>query len=84
MNGSSYIIGMDVGSTTVKAVVSVPGKGTVWRDYQRHFTKQPEMVLQFLDRIREELGLAPEDGRLFVTGSGGAGLLRLMPSDRSQ
>ena len=71
-----YLIGMDVGSTTVKAVVHVPGKGIVWRDYQRHFTKQPEKVLEFLERIESELGLFPEAGRLFLTGSGGSGIVR--------
>ena len=36
-------IGLDVGSTTVKAVVMDPETDEIlWSDYQRHETKQPE------------------------------------------
>jgi activator of 2-hydroxyglutaryl-CoA dehydratase len=46
---SDLVIGMDVGSTTVKAVVIHPDtKEILWSDYQRHHTKQPEKVLEFL------------------------------------
>ena len=41
------IVGMDVGSTTVKAVL-VEDDRVVWRDYQRHHTRQAEKVLEFL------------------------------------
>ena len=45
-------IGIDVGSTTVKAVVVDPEtKEILWSDYQRHQTKQPEKVLELLERI---------------------------------
>ena len=45
-------IGMDVGSTTVKAVVVDPTtKEILWSDYQRHHTKQPEYVLAMLETI---------------------------------
>ncbi len=45
-------IGMDVGSTTVKAVVVDPAtKEILWSDYQRHQTKQPEYVLAMLETI---------------------------------
>ena len=45
-------IGIDVGSTTVKAVVVDPEtKEILWSDYQRHQTKQAELVLEFLERI---------------------------------
>src|SRR5262249_52126155 len=66
-------IGLDVGSTTVKAVVVDPANDAVlWQDYQRHETKQPEKVLEFLQRIEADLpGVARENVRIFVTGSGG-------------
>ena len=67
------IVGMDVGSTTVKAVAMEDGN-VLWRDYQRHNTKQAEMVLRFLARMESECGYAPGRDRLFFTGSG-AGLL---------
>ena len=64
------IVGLDVGSTTVKA--SVVGDGEVrWKDYKRHNTKQAEMVLEFLGRMQAECGLTPGRDRIFVTGSGG-------------
>jgi activator of 2-hydroxyglutaryl-CoA dehydratase len=66
-------IGLDVGSTTVKAVLVEAG--TVrWQHYARHNTKQAEMVLEFLARMESECGLTPARDRVFITGSG-AGLL---------
>ena len=69
---SELVIGMDVGSTTVKAVVIDPEtKAILWHDYQRHHTKQPEKVLEFLKRIIEAFPNQTDEGwRLFVTGSG--------------
>ena len=49
-------IGLDVGSTTVKAVVVDPVTDEIlWQDYQRHDTKQPEKALEFLKRIETDL-----------------------------
>jgi predicted CoA-substrate-specific enzyme activase len=65
--------GLDVGSTTVKAVVAE--RGVVrWQDYRRHHTRQAEMVLEFLARMEAECGLTPGRDRAFATGSG-AGVL---------
>ena len=62
-------VGLDVGSTTIKA--SVMENGAVrWQDYMRHNTKQAEMVLEFLVRIESECGLSPGRDRIFMTGSG--------------
>jgi predicted CoA-substrate-specific enzyme activase len=66
-------VGLDVGSTTVKASVMENG-ATRWQDYARHNTKQAEMVLEFLARIETECGLTSGRDRVFITGSG-AGLL---------
>jgi predicted CoA-substrate-specific enzyme activase len=66
------IVGLDVGSTTVKAVIVDPeNKDIVWSDYQRHHTKQAECVLDFMVRVEtilEEKGV--KDVRVFATGSG--------------
>lgn len=67
------IVGLDIGSTTVKAVLW-ENDSIRWRDYQRHDTKQAEMVLEFLARMEDECGLQVGRDRIFVTGSG-AGLL---------
>ena len=63
------LIGMDVGSTTVKAVAvewraaaegeasgyeGKQGLQVVWQDYQRHNTRQAEKVLEFLGRMEDE------------------------------
>jgi activator of 2-hydroxyglutaryl-CoA dehydratase/predicted nucleotide-binding protein (sugar kinase/HSP70/actin superfamily) len=65
-------IGMDVGSTTVKAVVLDPTtREILWSDYQRHHTKQPEYVLTMLEQIRAAFPTTPtSDWRIFLTGSG--------------
>jgi predicted CoA-substrate-specific enzyme activase len=83
------LVGMDVGSTTVKAVVvdwraAAEGEASgskeksrlqvVWQDYQRHNTRQAEKVLEFLGRMEDEAQVTPGRDRVFFTGSG-AGLL---------
>ncbi|HEY7253294.1 MAG TPA: BadF/BadG/BcrA/BcrD ATPase family protein [Methylomirabilota bacterium] len=83
------LIGMDVGSTTVKAVCVDRGGAAegepsgykeksrlqvLWQDYQRHNTRQAEKVLEFLGRMEDEAGVEVGRDRVFFTGSG-AGLL---------
>jgi activator of 2-hydroxyglutaryl-CoA dehydratase/predicted nucleotide-binding protein (sugar kinase/HSP70/actin superfamily) len=82
MAATRFLIGMDVGSTTVKAVVvDASSDRLLWHDYQRHETKQPEKVLEFLKRLDGEVdGLAAaaaaREVRVFITGSGGMNLTR--------
>jgi predicted CoA-substrate-specific enzyme activase len=74
-----YMIGLDVGSTTVKAVVINTGDGKIaWQDYQRHETKQPEKVLEFLERMETDVPVSVGNCRIFVTGSGGGSLAELI------
>lgn len=63
---------MDVGSTTVKAVVVDPrSREILWSDYRRHHTKQPETVLEFLVQIGQVFDEIPRERiQLFITGSG--------------
>ncbi len=72
MSVSELVIGMDVGSTTVKAVVVNPDTMDIlWSDYQRHNTKQPEKVLELLEAILAKFADHPKDQwRMFLTGSG--------------
>ena len=52
LSSNNLIIGLDVGSTTVKAVVmDRKSQEVLWKDYQRHETKQPEKELDFLTII---------------------------------
>ena len=75
----SLLVGLDVGSTTVKAVVvDARSDAIVWQDYQRHETRQAEMALEFLARIERDVAAAPSNCHLFVTGSGGAPLADLV------
>ncbi len=70
-----FLVGLDVGSTTVKAVVVEAATDKVlWQDYQRHETKQPEKTLEFLKRIETDTGVNRHNTRMFVTGSGGTGI----------
>jgi predicted CoA-substrate-specific enzyme activase len=72
------MIGLDVGSTTAKAVVvDVAQDQILWQDYQRHETQQAEKVLEFLEAIETAFPDVPRSAiRLFVTGSGGAALVK--------
>src|SRR5215475_66230 len=72
---TKFLVGLDVGSTTVKAVVVEAASDKVlWQDYQRHETKQPEKTLEFLKRIEAEVGINRHNTRMFLTGSGGTGI----------
>src|ERR1700744_10958 len=74
-----FLVGLDVGSTTVKAiVVDAATDTTIWQDYQRHETRQPEKVLEFLRRMESEAGISPADTRIFVTGSGGGTIAEMI------
>ncbi len=80
MSASTLYLGIDVGSTTVKAVLVEGGSDEiVWSDYQRHEGKQLEKALDLLSALH---ALHPEvdDGRTraFVTGSGAARLEELI------
>jgi len=70
---------MDVGSTTVKAViVNAETDQIIWQDYQRARNQQPEKLLEFLKRMEAEVGIAPHNCRIFITGSGGGALANLV------
>ena len=75
-----FSIGMDVGSTTVKSVViDAASDKILWQDYQRHDTKQPEKVLEFLKRFETEIeGFRADRSRMFITGSGGNGMAKFL------
>jgi predicted CoA-substrate-specific enzyme activase len=74
-----FMVGLDVGSTTVKAIVLDAATDQIlWQDYQRHETKQPEKTLEFLRRIESEVGVNGRNTQMFVTGSGGGVLAELI------
>src|SRR5215472_15818361 len=79
MRMQQFMVGLDVGSTTVKAVVVDSTTDQIlWQDYQRHETRQPEKVLEFLRRMEMEAGISKENTRIFITGSGGGTIAEMI------
>ncbi len=76
MNPKPLSIGIDVGSTTVKAVLIDPATDEIlWRDYQRHEGEQLTKTLELLRRVEAAVpGLTSDSLRAFVTGSGAGAL----------
>ncbi len=70
---TKLIIGVDVGSTTVKmSVVHPETLEIIWAKYERHETRQPERTLNMLEEIRAAYpDVKDKDIRMFITGSGG-------------
>ncbi|GMU35641.1 MAG: hypothetical protein AMXMBFR20_35120 [Planctomycetia bacterium] len=70
------IIGLDVGSTTVKFVVVDPITDEILaKDYQRHDTKQPEKCIEMFAAIKQQFADVPRNAfRIFMTGSGGSSI----------
>jgi predicted CoA-substrate-specific enzyme activase len=71
-----FALGLDVGSTTVKAVLLDDENRIRWQRYERHRTRQLDKVMDFFTLIRENLG--DLDLHVFTTGSGGKQVARLM------
>src|SRR5688500_215387 len=70
----NVVIGIDVGSTTVKMVVVDPTtREILWSKYLRHETRQPEMTREMLREIHLAFPtMTSENIRTFITGSGGS------------
>jgi len=70
------LVGLDVGSTTVKYVVVDPVTDEILvKDYQRHDTKQPEKCLEMFGQIGGLFPDVPRNAfRVFMTGSGGTNI----------
>lgn len=69
---SRLLIGIDVGSTTVKCVAINPDTlDIIWQDYLRHETRQAETLLSMLQDIKQTFPeLENADIQAFITGSG--------------
>src|SRR4051812_15114823 len=71
-HSTRFLVGLDVGSTTVKAVVVEAATDTIlWQDSQRHEPKKPKKTLNFLRRREPDRGINRHNTRMFLTGSGG-------------
>lgn len=76
------LVGLDVGSTTVKAVVVDKDRDILWKGYERHRTRQLDKVKEFFKRIQEETGQA--SFKLFTTGSGGSRIAKMLGTKHFQ
>nr|WP_314277991.1 acyl-CoA dehydratase activase-related protein [uncultured Peptostreptococcus sp.] len=68
----SYKLGIDIGSTTVKAVVLSEDKTIKYKEYRRHFSDVKKAVSDQLKDIFDKLGNI--NVKSIITGSGGIGL----------
>jgi len=68
MNKLSYFVGLDIGSTTVKVVVT-HNKEVIYSTYERHFSNIKELVSSLLKKVAEKLKDTPIG--IAATGSGG-------------
>lgn len=72
-SAKNYLMaGIDVGSTTVKLVITNNEKKVVYGEYRRHFSYTQKTVCELLKDAREKLGNQPL--ALTITGSGGIAL----------
>ncbi len=74
----SLLLGIDVGSTTVKVVAVDPHDCNIlWSDCQRHDTRQADKLLELLAAMHRALPHVPQERiRSFITGSGARPLSR--------
>ena len=82
MTPEKVVIGIDVGSTTVKMTVVDPStKEILWSKYLRHETRQPEMTREMLKEIHAAFPELKNDQiRTFITGSGGSPIAPILGS----
>ena len=73
-----YFLGVDIGSTAIKAVVLGPSGGEpIWHAYVRHESRPAARLLEVLQQLEAETGAGPGNCHAFATGSGAAPLAPL-------
>src|SRR5262249_31917568 len=72
LTGDRIVVGVDVGSTTVKAVAVDPNtRNILWSEYRRHETRLVDTLMALLVEIGDAFDDIPLDHiRIFATGSG--------------
>ena len=72
LTGDHIVLGVDVGSTTVKAIAVDPNsRAIVWSEYRRHETRLADTLLALLVEIGDAFADIPLNHiRIFATGSG--------------
>jgi predicted CoA-substrate-specific enzyme activase len=75
---SEYRLGVDIGSTAVKAVVMKTGApDPIWHAYARHESRPAARLLDLLQRLESETAAGPGNCQAFATGTGAATLAPL-------
>lgn len=69
VNKNTYILGIDIGSTTVKTAILTGNNELVFFDYRRHFANIQGTLADILDQAYNKLGTI--DIIMMITGSGG-------------
>ena len=69
-------LGIDVGSTTVKAVLTGSDGNIIFSEYLRHYSDITSTVMTLFRHIRSEAGALPM--RVAITGSGGLLLSKML------
>ncbi|MEG0229946.1 MAG: BadF/BadG/BcrA/BcrD ATPase family protein, partial [Oscillospiraceae bacterium] len=73
---SKLLIGLDIGSTTIKCVV-LDGEKVVYKDYQRHLSCIIEKTKEIIEKCFINLSFTYNDNTLFsisISGSAGMGI----------
>ena len=68
-NDTTYKMGIDIGSTTVKVVLADEENKIAFSRYRRHFSEIKKTVKDILKEAKEEIGNAIFSA--MITGSGG-------------
>ena len=77
--GTSYKLGVDIGSTTVKIAILNPEDELCYFEYKRHYANIQETLAELIKKTNEKLGnisLCP-----IITGSGGLQLSKHLDID---
>lgn len=72
-----YLLGVDVGSTTVKCIVVEPDRYEIlWSRYERHETRQAEKVLEMVSDVEKDFpDMSSDNTTMYITGSGAEPLI---------
>ena len=74
-----FFLGLDIGSTAIKAVVVDASSGApIWDAYTRHESRPGAMLLEVLRRVEQETPVGPGNCQAFATGSAAGALAPLI------
>lgn len=70
MTAPRWLLGVDFGSTTLKAVLAdADTQSVAWQRYERHESLVGEKLLAWLRALEREAGISPARCRVFATGA---------------